>query len=47
MGFEIKPFSFIYAYKAEYPAPGLPVAKTDSYAYGIFSQPLFKIGFVF
>lgn len=47
MGFEIKPFSFIYAYTAEYPAPGLPSAKASSSAYGIFTQPLFKIGFVF
>ncbi len=46
-GFEIKPFSFVYAYSAEYPAPGLPAAKSAAYGYGVFSQPLFKVGFVF
>ncbi len=46
-GFEIKPFSFVYAYGSEYPAPGLPAAKSDAFAYGVFSQPFFKLGFVF
>ncbi len=46
-GFEVKPFSFVYAFGSHYPAPGLPSAKSDMYGYIFFSQPLFKMGFVF
>ncbi len=47
IGFEIKPFSFAYAFTSAYPAPGLPSAKSEAYGFGVFSQPLFKFGFVF
>lgn len=47
IGFEIEPFSFVYAYEASYPAPGIAAAKADTFGYGIFSRPLFKVGFVF
>ncbi len=47
LGLEIKPFSFIYAYSTKYPAAGLETLQADTYTYGAFTQPLFKVGFMF
>lgn len=47
IGFEIKPFSYIYSFNTVSPGPGLPKLQTESTTIGVFSQPLLKMGFRF
>jgi len=47
LGFEIKPFSYLYAINTKYPAPGLEARSADSHTFGFFTQPVLKLGIRF
>ncbi len=47
LGFEVKPFSYIYAYSQKFPAAGLDPLEADTHTYSFFSQPNLKLGFRF
>ena len=47
IGFEIKPFSYIYSISAKYPATGIAPLEADTHTYSFFTQPFFKLGFRF
>lgn len=46
-GFEFKPISFLYAKSDKVPGPGYEHLQANSTAISFFSQPVFKLGFVF
>ena len=46
-GFEIKPVSYVYAYSAKYPAPGLEALEANNHTFSFFSQTFLKVGFRF
>lgn len=46
-GFEIRPVSYVYAYAASKPGPGLETQESNTNTYSFFTQPFMKIGFKF
>lgn len=46
-GFEIKPASYLYSVSAKYPVSGVEPLKADNHTYSFFTQPYFKLGFMF
>ena len=46
-GFEIKPASYLYSVSSKYPATGIPALQADNHTYSFFTQPYFKLGFMF
>lgn len=47
MGLEIKPASWIYAYSASKPGPGLELQQSNTNTFAWLTQPVFKLGFKF
>ena len=47
LGMEIKAFSYMYSVNRIFPQPGMEGGDADNHHIGIFSNPMFKIGFKF
>lgn len=47
IGFEIKAFSYLYSVNKMMPIAGVETYDADNHSIGIFSNPMFKIGFKF
>lgn len=45
LGFEVKPFSFLYTFNEKFAAAGLETLQADTRTRGYFTQPVFKLGF--
>ncbi len=47
LGIEIKAFSYMYSVNRIFPQPGMEAGDADNHTIGIFSNPMFKVGFTF